>query len=176
MKTAFGKTVLGLSFFAFSAVAGADDVSDSLTKLAKSEVQQWLNSAVVLEQIKAQNSKNRGMSEADIVTLDKQWRAETSSSDRPLINKVLATELSSYLAELKKKSAGKYTEIFVMDAVGLNEARATSPLITGRATKPSGRKLTRQARTRSISERSKWMNPASNSRYNSACLWSKTVP
>ena len=120
MKSAYVKSVLGISMLAVSSFAGADEVKESLTALAKSEVQSWLNSPLVFEQVKAQNSKHKGMSESDIVSLDQQWRAETSASDQPLIKKVLATELSAYLSEVKEKSAGKYTEIFVMDAVGLN--------------------------------------------------------
>ena len=120
MKAAFRKTLFGFTMLACAGTAAADEVKESLTALAKSEVQQWLNSAVVREQIKAQNSKHQGISEADIISLDKQWRAETSATDQPLINKVLGTELSSYLNQVKQKSAGKYTEIFVMDAVGLN--------------------------------------------------------
>ena len=111
---------MAISLVAVSATVGADEVKNSLTALAKSDVQEWLNSPVVWEQVKAQNSKHQGMSEADIVTLDKQWRAETSASDQPLIKKVLGTELSAYLAQVKEQSAGMYTEIFVMDAVGLN--------------------------------------------------------
>ena len=120
MKTLFEKTLFGLVLLAFGVTASADELTATLTDMAKTEVMQWLDNPVVREQIKAQNSMNQGMSEADIVGLDKQWRAETSATDQPLIKKVLGTTLSSYLSEVKEKSAGKYTEIFVMDAVGLN--------------------------------------------------------
>jgi len=120
MKSLFGKILVGLSLLALSGFASADEVKDSLIALAKNEVQTWLNTPAVWDQVKAQNSKNQGMSEADIISLDKQWRAETSASDQPLISKVLATSLSSYLSDVKEKSAGVYTEIFVMDSVGLN--------------------------------------------------------
>ena len=120
MKAAFSKTAFGVALLACGSLAGAGEVEQSLTAMANGEVKQWLESPVVWEQVKAQNSKHQGMSEAEIIGLDKQWRAETSASDQPLIRKVLATELSSYLNQVKEKSAGKYTEIFVMDAVGLN--------------------------------------------------------
>ncbi len=120
MKSRFAPAALGVVMAAFAANASADEVRDSLTRLAQTEVQEWLNSALVRDQIKAQNSKHGGISEADIIALDQQWRAETGASDQPLIRQVLGTPLSSYLAEVKQKSAGKYTEIFVMDAVGLN--------------------------------------------------------
>lgn len=120
MKAFIVKILVGLSLITVGGFASADEVKDSLIALAKNEVQQWLNTPAVWEQVKAQNSRHQGMSEADIISLDKQWRAETSASDQPLINKVLSTSLSSYLAGIKEKSAGVYTEIFVMDAVGLN--------------------------------------------------------
>ncbi len=120
MKSRFAQIALGIVVAAFGANAMADAVNESLTRLARTEVQEWLNSAVVRDQVKAQNSKNGGMSEAEIIALDRQWRAETGASDQPLIRQVLATPLSSYLAEIKEKSGGKYTEIFVMDSVGLN--------------------------------------------------------
>ena len=120
MKALFGKFILAASLLAFSGITTADEVRDSLIALAKSEVQSWLNTPAVWEQVKAQNSKHQGMSETDILSLDKQWRAETSSSSRPLIDKVLSTSLSSYLSDVKQKSGGVYTEIFVMDSIGLN--------------------------------------------------------
>ncbi|MDH3760080.1 MAG: PDC sensor domain-containing protein [Gammaproteobacteria bacterium] len=120
MKALFSKALVGLTLLALSGFAYADEVKDSLLALAENEVKQWLNTPVVWEQVKAQNSKHQGMSEADIITLDKQWRAETAASDQPLIKKVLGTSLSGYLSEVKEKSAGVYTEIFVMDAIGLN--------------------------------------------------------
>lgn len=120
MKALIVKIMIGLSLITVSGFANADEVKDSLIALAKNEVQQWLNTPAVWEQVKAQNSRHQGMSEADIISLDKQWRAETSASDQPLIRKVLSTSLSTYLAGIKEKSAGVYTEIFVMDAVGLN--------------------------------------------------------
>lgn len=120
MKALFGKVLLGLSLLSMCGYASADEVKDSLIALAKNEVQQWLNTPAVWEQVKAQNSRHAGMAEADIISLDKQWRAETTASDRPLIDQVLANPLSSYLHEVKEKSAGVYTEIFVMDSIGLN--------------------------------------------------------
>ncbi len=120
MNSRIVPAVLGIVLAALGANALADEVSDSLTTLARTEVQEWLDSAIVRDQIKAQNRKHGGMSEADIIALDQQWRAETGASDQPLIRQVLATPLSSYLAEIKEKSGGKYTEIFVMDMVGLN--------------------------------------------------------
>ncbi|MFT5506468.1 MAG: hypothetical protein ACI8XC_004196 [Gammaproteobacteria bacterium] len=100
--------------------AFADQMTEDLTNLARQSIKEWLGSPIVLNQVKAQNSKHNGMSESDIITLDKKWRAETNASDQPMISSMLGTELSGYLSQVKEDSAGLYTEIFVMDSLGMN--------------------------------------------------------
>ena len=120
MKGICKTAVLGLALTLSGGIASADEVTGALTELAQNDVKQWLNTPAVWAQVKAQNAKNQSLSEAEIITLDKQWRAETGASSKPLIDQVLSSELSAYLNEIKEKSGGKYTEIFVMDSVGLN--------------------------------------------------------
>lgn len=91
-----------------------------MTDFAKTEVVNWIKTDVVISAIKDQNQKYANLAQADIDTLDKTWRAETSASDRPMINAVLASELSQFLATIREKSDGLVTEIFVMDNKGLN--------------------------------------------------------
>ena len=52
--------------------------------------------------------------------MDTQWRAELKTDDQPLITAVLSNPLSSYLLRIQANSLGVYTEVFVMDAKGLN--------------------------------------------------------
>ena len=108
--------------------AQADPLTEALTDLANGPVKQWLNNSTVTSAIKAQNSKHSGISQDKINELDQQWRAETSASSKPMIDSVLATDLSQYLKGVKDESAGMFTEIFVMDNVGLNvgQSDATS--------------------------------------------------
>jgi hypothetical protein len=80
----------------------------------------WLDNATVVSAIKAQNTKHAGLSEAEIIKLDKTWRAETKSGSKPMIDSVLANPLSAYLKKIKTDSKGIFTEIFVMDNKGLN--------------------------------------------------------
>jgi hypothetical protein len=101
-------------------VASANEYEAPLTDLANSQVKAWLNDAVVVDAIKAQNAKNAGLSQGDIDALDKQWRAETGASSQPMIEETLANALSAYLAGKKDASQGLFTEIFVMDNKGLN--------------------------------------------------------
>lgn len=103
----------------FSQVAFSDQAAE-LVELGKSTFPEWLNHAEVVSAIKTQNSKHEQLSEAEIVSLDKQWRAETSASSKPLVDAILAKSLSEYLVKVKDNSAGVYTEIFVMDNKGLN--------------------------------------------------------
>ncbi len=87
---------------------------------ASGTVASWINNTVVVEAVKAQNGKHANLSQDEIDKLDKQWRAETGSSDRPLIDALLAKELSKFLAEAKHGTEGLVTEVFVMDNKGLN--------------------------------------------------------
>ena len=120
MKSLIVRVVTVCAFVGLSQVASADEMADSLKKLAQENISQWLSSSVVQDQITAQNSKHKGMSEPDIIAMDKKWRAETGASSQPMISEILGKELSSYLSQVKDESAGLYTEIFVMDNLGMN--------------------------------------------------------
>ncbi len=87
---------------------------------ASRTVKGWISSPTVIDAIKAQNDKHADLSQDEIDKLDKQWRAETGASDRPLIGVVLANALSKFLAEAKTGTQGLVTEVFVMDNKGLN--------------------------------------------------------
>lgn len=100
--------------------ASANEFEPALRDFAAKQVRGWMSDAKVVSAVNAQNKETGGYSEDQIVTLDKQWRAETSNQSRPLIDSVLKRELSEYLRSKKDETAGIVTEIFVMDAKGLN--------------------------------------------------------
>ncbi|MFT5506099.1 MAG: hypothetical protein ACI8XC_003824 [Gammaproteobacteria bacterium] len=120
MKRFTSSTLLVLVSIFLSGNTFADQTTIALTNLAQESISEWIASPLVLNQVKAQNSKHNGMLESDIIALDKKWRAETSASDQPMISGLLGTELSGYLKQIKEDSAGLYTEIFVMDSLGMN--------------------------------------------------------
>jgi hypothetical protein len=91
-----------------------------VTEYVTVKVKPWLTDAVIISAIKAQNATNAKLSDADILALDKKWRAEVDSSSRATIDSVLNNALSKLLVEKKEKSEGAITEIFIMDAKGLN--------------------------------------------------------
>lgn len=113
----------GLSIAVLSGIAGmtfANEYAGAITQHANTVVKTWLVDAAIVDAVKAQNSANAGLTQADIDNLDKQWRAEVSAAAKPTIDKVLGNSLSAYLKAKLEASKGLYTEIFVMDGKGLN--------------------------------------------------------
>lgn len=101
-------------------VAQANEFEPALRDFADSQVRGWLSDPAVIQAIKSQNGETAALSEDQIIALDKQWRAETAAGSRPMIDGVLGNALSSYLQQKKDGAEGLVTEIFVMDAKGLN--------------------------------------------------------
>lgn len=108
----------------FASQVQANEYEAELTKLAKEKIATLAQSDYVVAAVKAQNAKTKDYDEAKIIELDKQWRAETDASNQPMIDGVLETPASEKLAEVREASDGLYTEIFVMDAKGLNVAQS----------------------------------------------------
>ena len=102
------------------AALAAGDHEAPMRALAKSGAVGWLSDPAVIGAIKAQNGKTAGLSEDEIVKMDKQWRTEVKGSGGALIDGVLKNALSDFLKKVKAGSQGKFTEIFVMDGKGLN--------------------------------------------------------
>lgn len=101
-------------------MAFANEFKTELTALAKGPITELVQSKEVIDAIKAQNGETSAYDQAKIDELDKLWRAEAEASSQPMIDKVLDNALSQFLTEAQEASGGKYTEIFVMDAKGLN--------------------------------------------------------
>lgn len=87
-----------------------------------------LANPIVGRSIRAQNAKYGALDQTEIDRLDKQWRAERESDDKPLISMTLSNPLSSYLTREQANSIGLYAAIFVTDRNGLNVGQSA---ITG---------------------------------------------
>ncbi|WP_420348868.1 hypothetical protein [Pelagibius sp.] len=121
-KTSLLKGILAgaaVSVFASAAYASDEHVAP-MTEFANATVKTWIADSTVIEAIKAQNERHAGLSQADIDKMDKDWRAQTDASSRPMIDAVLSNALSAYLNKQKESMQGLVTEIFVMDNRGLN--------------------------------------------------------
>lgn len=129
VKTSFHiiPAVLAGALLAFPAVAVESHV-ELMTRFAQETARAWIVDPEIIAAIKAQNAENANIGQSQIDTLDKQWRAQTKTSARPLIDQVLSTALSKKLKGVKDQARGMITELFVMDNKGLNvgQSDATS--------------------------------------------------
>lgn len=107
------------------AIAQEHEFAEQLTELAKGPLQEVATSPVVIDAIKQQNEQSAGYDAAKIEQLDSQWRAEVGAASKPLIDATLGTDASIVLKQIQEQSGGLITEIFVMDAKGLNVAQST---------------------------------------------------
>ncbi len=118
--------IIAAALFAASiaSTASANEFEAPLRDLAKSVTGSWLASPIVIDTVKKQNQANAGLSQDEIIALDKQWRGETGTGDQPMIKAILANELSRFLKAEKEKGQGLFTEVFVMDNKGLNAGQS----------------------------------------------------
>src|SRR4030095_3509801 len=79
-------------------------------------LRQRLQQPVTILSVTSSNKHHEGVQQAEI---DKAWKTEAKSDDQPLIAEILSSPLSSYLLYTQAKSAGLFTEIFIMDKFGL---------------------------------------------------------
>lgn len=123
MKTKlFASAVFAAATIAFApATVQAEEAHVAPVKeFISQNVEAWLTDPVVVGAIKEQNAKTAGLDDAAIDKLDKEWRAQATAADKPFVNEVLAREISKFLMAKKESSQGMITEMFVMDAKGLN--------------------------------------------------------
>lgn len=100
--------------------AQANDFAPQITKELNERIKPWLSDPALVAAVKAQNARTAALAAPDIDKLDKQWRAEAKAGSGPLVDEVRGNALSNFLKAKKAASGGLYSEIFVMDAKGLN--------------------------------------------------------
>lgn len=103
-------------------LAFANEFEAPLRALAGAEIAAIVREPALIEAIRAQNAAHAGLAAAEIETLDQTWRAEVGAGSGPTIDPVLGNAASDYLRGVRDASGGLFTEIFAMDAVGLNVA------------------------------------------------------
>lgn len=102
--------------------AMANEFEPALRDLAEQKIMAIASDPAIVAAIQARNTETGGMAEAAIIDLDKKWRAEVGGSDTPTISPVLEGDVAEMLRAIRDESEGLFTEIFVMDMVGLNVA------------------------------------------------------
>jgi hypothetical protein len=117
--------VAGLLATSLPALAQDNEFAAPLTELGNTTLREVAQNPVIVAAVLAQNATTAGYDQAKIDALDTQWRAEVGAASKPLVDATLATEASQWLVQAQEESAGLFTEIFVMDAKGLNVAQST---------------------------------------------------
>lgn len=101
------------------------DVKALIDEAFIAQTREWLANPIVSLSITAQNEARGTIDQATIDALDAQWVAERKSDDKPLISATLSAPLSNYLLRIQAQTLGLYTELFVMDANGLNVGQSS---------------------------------------------------
>ncbi|MGJ3259538.1 MAG: hypothetical protein ACFE0S_08035 [Rhodospirillales bacterium] len=109
-----------LSTAGAQAAGDRDAMVAALNQHVVPKIREWAAHPVALIALKAQNKRHAGLTEDKIIEFDKAWRAERKQDVQPLIAQLFGSPLSTYLTRIQAGSLGLYSEIFVMDAVGLN--------------------------------------------------------
>ena len=100
--------------------ASAIDHTEAVRHVVEAHIRPWMDASIIIDALRQQNDANHALTPADIERLDAQWRRETTSASRPLIQDLLARDLSQFLRDMQARQVGLFTEIFVVDSRGLN--------------------------------------------------------
>lgn len=106
----------------FAVSAHANEFAPAMQSYLDADIRAWANSEQIVAAINAQNATTSSYDQAMIDTLDLRWRAEVGGSDTPTIAPVLSGATADFLRAQVEAAGGRITEVFIMDAKGLNVA------------------------------------------------------
>lgn len=114
--------ILMCCFFVPAAAAlSAEDANVEAVKAYVSRnVLPWVEDPVIIDAVRDQNARHADLTPAEVTRLDLDWRAQVTTSDRPMVDEVLGRDISKFLVGKQDASRGLITEMFVMDSKGLN--------------------------------------------------------
>ncbi|NBN65792.1 PDC sensor domain-containing protein [Pannonibacter tanglangensis] len=118
---------------AYPRISDANEFQVELETLASSRVAALAAAPEVIAAVLDHNRKSASLDADAIEGLDQVWRAEVDSIVQPTIDAMMSNSLSQFLARQQEASGGLFTEIFVMDAKGLNvgQSELTSDIWQG---------------------------------------------
>jgi len=114
--------IAGMSGLATAQVVTANEYEPALRTYLESEIVNWASSDVIISAITAQNQVTSGYTQARVEAMDTAWRSELGGAETPTITPVVTGRAADFLREQVSASGGRITEIFLMDARGLNVA------------------------------------------------------
>lgn len=90
------------------------------------EVASWVFDEALVSAIRVRNVIDKGLTPEDILAKDKQWRAEVGTDTHPLVDSIVNNDAADFLRHRVADSGGSITEVFIMDAHGLNVAASSA--------------------------------------------------
>lgn len=114
------------ALFAAGTAISANEYEPAMRSYLDSEISQWSGAQILIDAINEQNVITASYSQAEIDALDKTWRDEVGTASSETIASVLDNRAAKYLREQVEASGGVITEVFIMDAQGLNVAASAA--------------------------------------------------
>ncbi|WP_245227244.1 hypothetical protein [Parasedimentitalea maritima] len=118
-------SALAVTTSMLSAHAHANEYAPAMSAYLEAEIRDWAQSPILVRAINAQNEHTSTYDQGMIDQLDKTWRAEIGTPSTPTITPVIVGATADFLREQVEASGGRVTEIFIMDAQGLNVAASS---------------------------------------------------
>ncbi|ETA51046.2 hypothetical protein [Ponticoccus alexandrii] len=122
MKRLLFSTALAL----MAPAAFAAEPTQAMQDYMQSHIRDWAQDPVIVNAIAAQNAVTSGYAQARIDEMDTLWRAEVGTGSSALVDGVLMNTASDFLRMQVQAAGGTITEVFVMDAQGLNVAASAA--------------------------------------------------
>ncbi|MEM9970233.1 MAG: hypothetical protein AAF762_03930 [Pseudomonadota bacterium] len=119
MRTAAAATLVALLT---ATPAISDEFTAALQAFYENEIADMASNETLVSAVAAQNVETMSYTLDQIEALDQAWRAEVGSQSTPTITPVLENATADVLRDQVDAFGGRITEIFVMDAQGLNVA------------------------------------------------------
>jgi hypothetical protein len=116
------KLILAAAVIGLFGAAKAQDIQPAMKRYVEAEVMSWAHDRTIIDALRSQNLRTASLSQSDIDALDQAWRAEVGTASTPTISPVLENSAAAFLRSRLDAAGGRITEVFVMDARGLNVA------------------------------------------------------
>lgn len=98
------------------------DPNAAMLAFVQDHVMTALSNDAITAAVQARNAATAGLSADEILSLDTEWRAQVGAATHPLIDTVITSDEATFLGSHVAQSGGRITELFIMDARGLNVA------------------------------------------------------
>lgn len=102
--------------------AQANEFEPMMRDFVTNHVMVWTSDPVLINAIRQQNRSHADVTQADIDSMDRTWRAQVDTDNHPLVDSVVENPAADFLREQLMASAGVISELFIMDEHGLNVA------------------------------------------------------